>query len=208
MNIEHYQNFQDCLKKGLKKQASKYVSLFVDSFESEDEIESWVWGYLPCLETNNHSCIRHELFNNLVYPVLRKGYEANDYRSTLWLGKLVQNICQTKGVFEDLGFLGEMDFYRKCYDIDPSNTEGNELLVNSILTWLSYCEHEWPSAILYGMDGADIEQCKDIRDEANFAVYLSKNKSDKEFVMQFLGKLDQYEKRLNKKSCGAPIRSV
>ena len=208
MNIEHFQNFQDCLNKGLKKQASKYVSLFIESFEDKDEIESWVWEYLPNLETNGHACIRHELFMNLVYPILKSGYESNNYRSTLWLGRLIQNVYQTKGVFEELGSLVEMDFYRKCYDIDPNNSEGNKLLVNSILSWLSHCEHEWPSAILYGMDGASIEQCKEIRDEANFAASLSQNKNEKEFVEQFIGKLTQYEKSLNKKNHGDPIKSA
>jgi hypothetical protein len=198
MNIEHYQNFEKSLEAGIKKQASKHVSLFVNSFENQNEIDSWVWEYLPLLETNGHSCIRHELFANLVYPILKKGFEEHDYKSTLWLGKLIQNIYQTKGVFEELGSLLEMDFYRKCYDIDPINPEGNKLLVNSILDWLSHCEHEWPSAILYGMDGASLEQCKDIRVEASFAASLTENLNEKEFVAQFLGKLDQYEERLNK----------
>ncbi|OUS27405.1 hypothetical protein A9Q99_15535 [Gammaproteobacteria bacterium 45_16_T64] len=198
MNIEHYENFEKSLNAGLKKEASKFVAFFVESFEGQDEIESWVWDYLPSLEKNRHSCIRHELFINLVYPTLKNGFESNDFRSTMWLGKLVQNVYQAQDVFEELGSLVEMDFYRKCYDIDPANSEGNKLLLNSIINWFSHCEHEWPFGILYGNDGATVDQCKDIRAEAEFASSLARNSNDKDFIVQFMDKLVQYEERLNK----------
>lgn len=198
MKIEYYEKYEKELEAGLKKQATASVKLFVDSFKGEDEIQEWVWSYLLKLEKNRHCCIRHELFINLIYPTLKKGFESEDYDSTLWLGKLVQNVYQTKGVFEELGSLVEMDFYKKCYEIDPQNVEGNKLLLDSILNWLSHCEHEWPSGILYGMNGATVEQCGEIREEANFALSLTSEQSDKEFIEQFLFKLNQYEKRLDK----------
>ncbi len=197
MNIEYYENYEKELNAGLKKQAKKSIALFIKSFKDEDEVRSWVWEYLPQLGGNTHGCIRHEIFVNLVYPVLKKGFDSNDYESTLWLGKLVQNIYQAKGVCEEFESLTEMDFYRKCHDIDPDNNEGKKLLLNHILGWLSQCEHEWPRGILYGMDGATIEQCKDIREEANFALSLTTKPSHKEFIKQFLDKLSQYEQRLN-----------
>ena len=91
-----------------------------------------------------------------------------------------------------------MDFYKKCYEIDPQNREGNKLLLNSIIRLLSHCEHEWPSGILYGMNGATVGQCAEIREHANFALSLTTEQSEKEFIEQFLDKLNQYEKRLDK----------
>ena len=200
MNIEYFERFESELELGLKKRAAASIKQFVDSFENDDEIKSWVWSYLPKLEKNRHSCIRHEVFIDLVYPVLKKGYERSDYNSTLWLGKLVQNVYQTKGIFEELGSNVEMDFYRKCHEIDPSMEEGNELLLQSILSWLSHCVHEWPSGILYGMDGASIAQCQEIRVEANFAKSLASKERELSFIDDFLVKLTEYELRLNKAS--------
>ncbi|WP_028865661.1 hypothetical protein [Psychromonas aquimarina] len=198
MNIEYYESFERELEAGLKKQATNSIKKFVNSFKDNDEISTWVWSYLPNLEKNRHSCIRYEIFIELVYPILKEGFESNDYRSTLWLGKLIQNIYQTKGIFEELGSLVEMDFYRKCYEIDPSNSEGKELLLKSILYWLSHCEHEWPAGILYAMDGATLEQCKIIKKEADFALSIACNENDRYFVNLFLNKLNLYEERLNK----------
>lgn len=199
MNIEHFEQFEIELERGLKKNATASVNEFVDSFENNEEIKTWVWSYLPNLEKNRHSCIRHEIFISLVYPVLKKGFEAGDYNSTLWLGKLIQNVYQTKGIFEELGSIVEMGFFRKCYDIAPNIEEGNELLLNSILSWLSHCEHEWPWGILYGNDGASLEECKDIRKEAIFAQSLSSEEKEASFIDQFLVKLTEYEQRLNNK---------
>lgn len=198
MNIEYYESFEKELEAGLKKQATASVKKFVDSFKSREEIKNWVWSYLPNLEKNRHSCIRYEIFINLVYPILKEGFESNDYNSTLWLGKLIQNVYQTKGIFEELGSLVEMDFYRKCYEIDSSNSEGRTLLLESILNWLSHCEHEWPSGILYAMDGATLEQCELIRKETDFAFTLASTERDIAFIEQFLSKLSLYEERLNK----------
>ena len=198
MNIEYYENFEKELDAGLKKQATASVKLFVESFQREGDIRDWVWSYLPNLEENRHSCIRYEIFMNLVYPTLKRGFELGDYNSTMWLGKLIQNIYQTKGLFEELGSLDEIDFYKKCHEIDPANNVGNSLLLCSILNWFSYCEHEWPAGILYGNDGATIEQCEDIRNETKFALSLTAEQADIDFIEQFSEKLVQHEMRLNK----------
>jgi hypothetical protein len=69
MKIEYYENFEKELEAGLKKQAATSVRLFIDSFKGEDEIQEWVWSYLPKLEKNRHGCIRHELFISLITAV-------------------------------------------------------------------------------------------------------------------------------------------
>ena len=200
MNIEYFKKFEKELNAGLRKQAASSVRLFINSFKDEDEIRIWVWEYLPKLEKSRHCCIRHELFISLIYPTLKKGFEVRHYESTLWLGKLAQNIYKTKSVFEELGFLTEMAFYRKCYELDPTRSEGKELLLCCLLDWLSYCEHEWPAGILYGNDGATVEQCSEIRQEAEFVRSLTVDQNEQAFIVQFLIKLEQYERDLTRQS--------
>ncbi len=71
MNIEYYKDFLQFQDKGLKKQASKSVRAFISSFKNEDDRSSWVWSNLQKLETNCQTRIRYELFNELIYPVLK-----------------------------------------------------------------------------------------------------------------------------------------
>lgn len=146
----------------MKKQASKALRGFISSFENGKEKEDWVWEYLPKLQSNRHLRIRHEIFHELVYPILKAGYESRDFDSTLWLGKLAQNIYKTQQLHKKLDWVSELGLYKKCYEIDPRNDEVRLLLLKTIVSWLEYSEHEWPSGILYGNNGATIEQCDEI----------------------------------------------
>ena len=92
MNIEYYENFKDCEEKGLRKEAANSLRAFISSFKGKDEIDKWVWEYLPDIKTNRSSRIRHEIFHKLVFPILKIGYDQKDFKCTLWLGKLAQNI--------------------------------------------------------------------------------------------------------------------
>jgi len=202
MNIEHYQEFKECEKKGLKKQASKSIRAFISSFENEREIEDWVWEYLPKLDTNRHSRIRHEIFYELVYPILKRGYEHNDFSSTLWLGKLAQNIYQARQIHEELDWVTDFSLYNKSHKLDPNNDEARLLLLKSIVDWLEYSEHEWPSGILYGNEGATIEQCDYISTEVQRVLRLDKEHTYSEFIKQYNKKLSEYRARLNKQRQG------
>ncbi|OOF24065.1 hypothetical protein BZJ19_11880 [Salinivibrio proteolyticus] len=198
MNIDHYQEYREFEEKGLKKPASKALRNFISSFENEIEKEEWVWEYLPTLQTNRHSRIRHEIFHELVYPILKAGYENNHFASTLWLGKLVQNIYQTQQLHEELNWISELNLYSKSYEIDPSNDEARLLLLKILVSWLEYSGHEWPSGILYGNDGATIEQCEEIGAEVERVLKLDKEHAHSEFIEQYVKKLSEYRSRLNK----------
>jgi len=198
MNIDHFHKFEEYLDKGLKKQASGSVRAFISSLESEEEVYAWVWEYLPRLDKNRHSRIRHELFQEVIFPVLKAGYEKGDFKCTLWLGKLSQNLYQSQKLHEELNWETELGFYNKAYDIAPDNDEVRLLLLNSIVSWLQYTEHEWPSGILYGNNGATPEQCNEIAVEVQRVLSMDKEHKYSEFIKQYNKKLCQYRARLNK----------
>jgi hypothetical protein len=197
MNIELYQEFKVCEEKGLKKEASRSLQAFIASFQNEKEKEDWVWEYLPKLDTNRHSRIRHEIFYELVYPVLKSGYDDNDFLSTLWLGRLAQNIYQTRQIHEELDWITEQGLYNKSHTINPENDEARLLLLKAIVNGLEYSEHEWPSGILYGNDGATIEQCEEISTEVQRATQLDRERTYTEFIEQYAKKLGEYRVWLN-----------
>lgn len=198
MNIDHYNDFLKYQDKGLKNKAGKSVRLFVSAFKNEIEIKDWVLKYLPRITTNRSSRIRHEIFHELVYPVLKPGYFDNDFTSTLWLGKLIQNIYQAPKLHEELSWVTEIQLYRRCYDEKPENDEARLLCLKSLVEWLEYSEHEWPSCILYGNDGATLEQCGEILSEVELILKLDIEHQYSEFIKQYSKKLAQCKTRLNK----------
>ena len=197
MNIEEFQKFEEYLEKGLKKEASKSVRAFISSIKN-GEADEWVWEYLPKLNKNRHSRIRHELFHEVIFPVLKSGYDKEDFKSTLWLGKLSQNLYQAEKLHEEVDWVTELGFYNKAFVIDPNNDEVRLLLLDSIVSWLKYTEHEWPSGILYGNNGATVDQCQEIAGDVQRVLSMDKEYQYSEFIKQYNKKLCQYRARLNK----------
>lgn len=195
MNIEHYEAFLKHEEKGLKKQASESIRAFISSFENIEDTENWVWENLPKLKKNNHSRIRHEIFNDLVYPILKRGYENDDFASTLWLGKLAQNIYQAQKIHKELNWVSAIALYQKSHALDPTNDEARLCLLKATIDRLAYSEHEWPSCILYGNDCATLEECDDINAAVQQARQLDKEQNYREFIKQFVEKLNEYKTR-------------
>ncbi len=196
MKIEHYLKFKELEEKGIKKESSKYIREFISSFEGHNEIEAWVWEYLPNINFNRNSRIRHEIFHELVFPVLKLGYERADFKSTLWLGKLIQNIYQSKEIHQELGYVSELEIFEKCFKLEPENNEARLLFVECIISWLRYSEHEWPSGILYGNNGATLEECKELSAAVQQVLELDKEHKFSEFIKQYNKRLTEYRTNL------------
>lgn len=194
MNIEHYQDYEKYQEKGLKKDATRSLRAFISSFEDDKEIEEWVCGNLPELAEKNHSQIRYEIFKDLVYPVLKKGYLNNDLESTLWLAKLFENVSREQDI--ELGDISDLYLYNKCYEIDPNNNEVRLTLLYRLVDWLKFSEHEWPQGILYGMDGATLEQCEEISSVIERIITLDRENKYSEPIKQYEKKLVEYRERL------------
>jgi ubiquinone/menaquinone biosynthesis C-methylase UbiE len=94
MNKEYYKKFKEAQSKGLKKESKESINLFIGSFTDYSEKEIWVnkklkhefFGYK----------MRHELYENVVFPVLLNGYKNKNSWSIYWLAKTIQNIYQAK----------------------------------------------------------------------------------------------------------------
>lgn len=192
MNSEHYQNFLRFQSLGQKNKATKSLRDFISSFESIEEIDNWVWANLADLSSNSNARVRHEIFHELIYPVLKSGYNKGDFTSTLWLAKLIQNVYQMAKIHEELVGVSEMELLRKCHTLEPENNEVRLLLLECIVKVLQYSEHEWPRGILYSHDGATLEQCEEIAEEIELALRLDKEYQYTCFIKQFTKKLDQY----------------
>ena len=198
MNIIYYNEFLVFLDKGLKKNASKSVRLFIESFESEEEKSHWVWSNLAQLNFNNHSRVRHEIYSELIFPVLKKGYLASEVGAMLWLGKLIQNLYQAEHLHIELDYISDSILFKKCYEIEPESKEIRELLLENIVSRLEYNIHEWPSGILCGYDGANLAQCQALRNEVALAKSLDQASQYTMFLNDSIDKMVQYENQLNK----------
>lgn len=194
MQLEYYEMFLHYIDRGQRKKASEALAIFINSF-ANDEKKSWVWSYLKSFDKENPPFIRYEIFRDLVYPVLKEGYLQNDIASTIWLAILYDNIYNNKYIYNEVN-LTSIELLEKCINIDPQNNEAKKLLLTQLIRRLVYCIHEWPSGILYGNNGASIEECQEIRDSIYLAQSLDVHQEHEAFLKDFIDKLNQYERRL------------
>src|SRR5690348_5477105 len=151
MDAELYQQYIALKNVGKKAQAKAVLERFLASFGSGEEKEQWVRAFLESGDFGYR--IRHEIYEQLVFPVLLKGYHAKDPWSLLWLAKTDQNLYSARWLHSQVDFKSEYQLLKELYEITPDEMTRNQLL-RSNLTWFEYCQHEWPAGILYGMDGA------------------------------------------------------
>ena len=81
-------------------------------------------------------------------------------------------------------------------NVAPDHIEGRLVRLNAAIDWLRFCVHEWPAGIPYGMDGATLAECGEIRSEVAVAGQIDVDKCSADFLDGFEEKLSAYEEQL------------
>jgi hypothetical protein len=193
MNPEYFHEFRRLQEAGRKQEAKTALDRFLASFEPADDKKQWVHKFLESGSYGHR--IRHEIYEHLVFPVLREGYHRREAWSTFWLGKTAQNLYACPALHSQVGFKSEQQLLREAYQIEP-NEQIRESLLRSTLNWFGYCQHEWPAGILYGADGASLVECEEILQDIGFARELDVAGANAPFLQQFEHRLNEYKQRL------------
>jgi hypothetical protein len=69
-------------------------------------------------------------------------------------------------------------------------------LLKSLLHYFDHASHEWPAGILWGMNGATLDQCNEIMSEVTFARELDRECAYALSIDEFESMLKQYQQRL------------
>jgi hypothetical protein len=150
---------------------------------------------LPVLCAAPGARLPHELFTQVVLPVLLAGRDRRDPFALLWMGKLVANFHSDARQANELDYspVAMLDLLLEAV---PDHVEGRLLRLDTAINWLRFCVHEWPAGILYGMDGATLAECGEIRAEVAIARRIDVDKRFADFLDGFEAKLSGYEDRL------------
>jgi len=148
MEISHYQSFCRATDRGLKWQAKQAIRAFIDSFTGLEDKRAWVWANIDAIPTaQGNGAMRHELYEEVVFPVLAEGAESGDLDSILWLARLVQNFIQDRTRGQRFG--STRDLWMRAYAAAPSDPRVRAGLLAHLLDGFEVTFHEWPSGILF-----------------------------------------------------------
>jgi len=158
------------------------------------EREQWTRTFL---KTHTYGArVRHEIYAELIFPVLLAGSKRNDAWSLYWLAGTCQNLYSAHSLYELIKFKRKTDLLKDAYAIDRASTEVREALLKSLLDDFAYASHEWPAAILWSPERATPDQCIEIMSEVAFARELDREYAYALSIDEFESKVKQYKERL------------
>ncbi|WP_299751047.1 hypothetical protein [uncultured Tateyamaria sp.] len=146
MELRHWHEYSQNLEAGFKDRAKTSIGLFIDSFQSSDEIGRWVHAYLTRLPLDCDR-IRHEIFAELVYPTLVRWRSAGNPKGAFWLGRLYQNLLHVG----DPG-THRTDFLKESFRLAPKDEDIRRFLLKFMLEDFDLLDHEWPSGLIATID--------------------------------------------------------
>jgi hypothetical protein len=110
--------------------------------------------------------IRQPLFERAVFPALLAGYQARLPGSARWLAGLSQHLLRSPRCREQLPpEASELGLLWAAVTHEPGDRRSRLRLIDKIANRLCYAIHEVPAGVLYGVDGASPEQCKELEKE-------------------------------------------
>ena len=198
MNTAHFETYKACLARGDRAGAKAAVREFVASFTTLEEKEGWVRWYLEN-EKFGHK-IRHEIYEQLVFPVLLHGYRQSDPWSLRWLARTIQNVQQAAALWSQVGWKTEWSLLRELLQLTPEDDDLRQELLLSHVRSFGYMEHEWPRGIVYGVDGPSVEECQHILDEIQDALLLDTGREHHNHILAFKAKVIEYRARLGQRA--------
>ena len=190
MDLHLYEEYARLLAAGCRKEAAVVLRAFIQAFNSFSEREQWTGAFL---RTHAFGAkIRHELYAEVIFPVLLAGSKRKDAWSLYWLAGTSQNLYGARQLHEQVGFKDATQLLKDAFAVDPNSISVRLALLDSLLSRFAHAAHEWPRGILWGMDGATLEQCNELMREVSLARELDGDRSRATLIDEFERKLHQY----------------
>lgn len=191
-----YEAFEKQVFVGLRKEAARTMLLFIQSFSGLEDRKQWTEAFLEDWKDSHKFTIRHELYEHVVFPVLLESFKKSEPWGIRWLARTVQNLYKATALWEQVDCMTEGQLLEQLLSITPHDTDLQDRILAIRIDSLRHCVHEWPRGILYGMNGATLEQCAEIEQAAAEARIRDLKGDYSEFVTDFEDKLREYVRRM------------
>ncbi len=110
--------------------------------------------------------IRQPLFLHVIYPVLTTGINSNNIDAIKSLLGLFEYFGNYEDLMNDKRF-SNWTLLTKGLELAPNDNELLNMYERKQKDYFEYTLHELPTGVLYGSDGATIEQCNELLHDIN-----------------------------------------
>jgi hypothetical protein len=146
------------------------LDAFLDSLAISPTGEWFPWARSiaeQVVDQGDKLIIRRPLFERAVFPALISGYHSRLPGCARWLAGLAQNLYRCPGCCEQLQpeAQTELGLLLAAIRHDAADRRAKERLIRVRADRLRYSLHELPAGVLYGIDGATADQCRELEEE-------------------------------------------
>lgn len=152
------------------------LDVFLDSLAgaSPNDLFSWatdlaerVVDQEDSLLLTGRRVILGPLMERVLFPVLLEGYQKGLPGYARWLAGLSRTVLWDRRYREQLpeGEQTEVGLLKAALRQDSADHRARTRLIRLLADRLRYTLHELPTGVLYGIDGATPEQCKELEEE-------------------------------------------
>jgi hypothetical protein len=194
MEVRHYEEYKTQLARGMRPAASAALAQFIASFTSFESKTEWARWYLAN-ERWDHR-IRHEIYEQLIFPVLLDGYRRGDLWCLRWLIRTVSNIYTGTQLWEQIDRKTELILREELVARAPEDARARRELVDCYIRMFRHNVHEWPWCIIYAADSASASECLELLATAQHALELDVERRHHAFIEEFVAKVRLHQQRL------------
>ncbi len=194
VNAQHFDAFKQYIDSGRRTEAARSIADFVDSFADLEEKIAWTRDYLAT-EGAGH-LVRHELYEQVVFPPLLDGLSRSESWSLWGLARTAQNLYRSDKLWRQVNYMNAQGFLDRLLVQCPGDEKARKALLAALIDGMRYAIHEWPSGILYTHNGATLDECADILQDVAKARELDREQMHSTFLADFERKVGDYMARL------------
>ncbi len=177
-----YEEIQKLAKIGLRKPAKQLIADLIKDFNASPSEE---FALKICTECEA-SKIDQEIYRSIAYPYINEKSNSEP----LWMVAAINthnNAAVMRKLDPDCRILPPVDLLKRLNEHPEYRDYAKPKLFAHIFEYLESATHEYPSGILYGNDGANIEQCTEYLSDIE---YLKEN-DPSEIQSEFLHSVEE-----------------
>ncbi|MEO9684003.1 MAG: hypothetical protein ABJF86_18640 [Tateyamaria sp.] len=167
----------------------------IDAVPSLDAKTVWTQNNLDRLPLNRTNRIRHEIYESIVFPVLKAKFGRDEPDASYLLGKYWQNLVTMRSLSEQMNHRSATDFFRIAFELEPSSVRYRHAYLTSLINDLNFTFHEWPTGILIDHTNWQ-EDIQRLKEQLSLAGSLDKDRRFSADLADWFEVSQQYETRL------------
>ncbi len=141
--------------------------------------------------------LNHHLWTGIVLPYLQEEVPHNP-AAVKCLIQTIQNLYSSKEAHSNFDWVTEGELLECYLRMCPEDEWAISKAIEQRSRWLAYTIHEWPLGVLYGNNGATIEQCNEIIEAVSQLRLLDKESSYELLCKDIEDKTIQYQEQLQR----------